>query len=61
MGVVPQLDNLDTELTAEQNLTMFAALYRVPRHERPSAVDRALDIAHLQDRRDSKVTSCLEV
>jgi lipooligosaccharide transport system ATP-binding protein len=56
MGVVPQIDNLDTELTAEQNLTMFAALYRIPRKERPDAVNRALDIAHLQDRRDSKVS-----
>ena len=56
MGVVPQIDNLDTELTAEQNLAMFAALYRVPRRERPAAVDRALDIAQLQQRRHSKVS-----
>jgi lipooligosaccharide transport system ATP-binding protein len=56
MGVVPQLDNLDTELTAAQNLTMFAALYRVPRRERAVAVDRALEIAQLTGRRDSKVS-----
>ena len=56
MGVVPQLDNLDTELTAEQNLTMFAALYRVPRRRRAAAVDKALDIAQLRERRDSKVS-----
>jgi lipooligosaccharide transport system ATP-binding protein len=56
MGVVPQIDNLDTELTAEQNLTMFAALYRVPRRERPAAVERALDIAQLRERRASKVS-----
>ncbi|MFL6071628.1 MAG: ABC transporter ATP-binding protein [Actinomycetes bacterium] len=55
MGVVPQTDNLDTELTAEQNLAMFAALYRVPRKSRHAAVERALDIAQLRDRRDSKV------
>src|SRR4030095_9244488 len=30
MGVVPQLDNLDVSLTVEQNLTVFAHLYRVP-------------------------------
>jgi len=29
MGVVPQLDNLDTSLTVEQNLRVFAHLYRV--------------------------------
>src|SRR5258705_11447824 len=31
MGVVPQLDNLDTTLTVEQNLLVFTYLYRVPR------------------------------
>ena len=56
MGVVPQIDNLDTELTAEQNLTMFAALYRVPRRLRADAVERALHVAQLYDRRDSKVS-----
>ena len=30
-GVVPQLDNLDITLTVEQNLLVFAHLYRVPR------------------------------
>ena len=56
MGVVPQIDNLDTDLTVEQNLMMFAVLYRVPRRERQAAVERALGIAQLIDRRDSKVT-----
>jgi lipooligosaccharide transport system ATP-binding protein len=55
MGVVPQLDNLDTELTVRQNLTMFAVLYRIPRREREPAVDRALSNASLSDRADSKV------
>src|SRR5437762_788854 len=41
-GVVPQLDNLDVTLTAEQNLLVFAHLYRVPRRERRAAVERAL-------------------
>jgi lipooligosaccharide transport system ATP-binding protein len=56
MGVVPQIDNLDTELTVEQNLMMFAVLYRIPRRERRDAVERAIDIAQLRDRRESKVT-----
>ena len=34
MGVVPQLDNLDTTLTVEQNLRVFTFLYRVPRAQR---------------------------
>lgn len=53
-GVVPQLDNLDVELTARQNLAVFARLYRVPRPERQAAVDRALRIAGLTDRADTR-------
>ena len=40
-GVVPQLDNLDTTLTVEENLIVFSHLYRVPRAERQAAVERA--------------------
>src|SRR3954464_6791344 len=55
MGVVPQLDNLDVSLTVEQNLIVFAPLYRVPGGERKAAIERALDIANLRGRRESKV------
>jgi len=55
MGVAPQLDNLDTTLTVEQNLLVFAYLYRIPRSERKAAIERALEIANLADRRDAKV------
>jgi lipooligosaccharide transport system ATP-binding protein len=55
MGVVPQLDNLDTELSARQNLDVFAALYRIPRGRRHAAVDRALGLAQLTDRADARV------
>jgi lipooligosaccharide transport system ATP-binding protein len=55
MGVVPQLDNLDTTLTVEQNLRVFTHLYRVPRAGRREAVERALEIANLSDRRDTRV------
>jgi lipooligosaccharide transport system ATP-binding protein len=54
-GVVPQLDNLDVTLTVEQNLLVFAHLYRIARGERKAAVERALEIANLGDRRDTKV------
>jgi lipooligosaccharide transport system ATP-binding protein len=37
MGVVPQQDNLDVELTCRQILDVFARLYRVPRVQRPAA------------------------
>ena len=53
-GVVPQLDNLDTTLTVEQNLRVFAHLYRLSRAERKPAIERALQIANLTERRGSK-------
>jgi lipooligosaccharide transport system ATP-binding protein len=55
MGVVPQLDNLDVELTCRQILTVFARLYRVPKADRETAVQRALAIANLVDRADTRV------
>src|SRR5215207_5244000 len=55
MGVVPQLDNLDTTLTVEQNLLVFTYLYRVARAERRAAIERALAIANLAGRRDARV------
>jgi lipooligosaccharide transport system ATP-binding protein len=55
MGVVPQLDNLDVELTCRQILTVFARLYRVARGERAAAVQRALELANLTGRADTIV------
>jgi lipooligosaccharide transport system ATP-binding protein len=55
MGVVPQLDNLDVSLTVEQNLLVFAHLYRLPAGSRQEAIERALGVANLIDRRDAKV------
>jgi lipooligosaccharide transport system ATP-binding protein len=55
MGVVPQLDNLDVELTCRQVLMAFARLYRVERGERDAAVTRALELANLVPRADTIV------
>jgi lipooligosaccharide transport system ATP-binding protein len=55
MGVVPQLDNLDVSLTVEQNLLVFSHLYRVPAAERSDAIERALELANLTQRREAKV------
>jgi lipooligosaccharide transport system ATP-binding protein len=54
-GVAPQLDNLDVTLTVEQNLRVFAHLYRIGRAERPAAIERALEMANLVGRRDTRV------
>jgi lipooligosaccharide transport system ATP-binding protein len=53
MGVVPQLDNLDVDVTVEDNLAVYARLYRVK--DVPAAVDRALGLARLRDRRRDAV------
>jgi lipooligosaccharide transport system ATP-binding protein len=55
MGVVPQLDNLDVSLTVEQNLVVFAHLYRVAAAARRDAIERALELANLTQRRHEKV------
>jgi lipooligosaccharide transport system ATP-binding protein len=54
-GVVPQLDNLDVTLTVEQNLLVFAHLYRIARPDRRAAIERALVMAKLADRRGTRV------
>jgi lipooligosaccharide transport system ATP-binding protein len=53
MGVVPQLDNLDVDVTVEDNLAVYARLYRVK--DVGAAVDRCLDLARLHDRRQDAV------
>ena len=53
MGVVPQLDNLDVDVTVEENLAVFARLYRVA--DVGAAVDRALELARLTERRRDAV------
>lgn len=53
MGVVPQLDNLDIDVTVEENLAVFARLYRVP--DVSEAVDRSLALARLEGRRKDAV------
>lgn len=57
MGVVPQRENLDEELTCAQNLAVWSTLLRVPRRERDAAVASALEAAQLTDRADAKVST----
>ena len=55
LGVTPQLDNLDVTLTVEQNLLVFAHLYRIGRADRRDAIQSALELAKLVDRRSARV------
>jgi lipooligosaccharide transport system ATP-binding protein len=55
LGVVPQQDNLDTELTVRENLLMYARYFDIPRdtaHRRAAAL---LDFVQLAERTDAKV------
>jgi lipooligosaccharide transport system ATP-binding protein len=53
MGVTPQLDNLDVDVTVEDNLAVFARLYRV--QDVGEAVERGLKLARLTARRRDAV------
>ena len=45
LGVAPQLDNLDTTLTVEQNLLVFSHLYRIDRCDRRGDRTRPRDVS----------------
>jgi lipooligosaccharide transport system ATP-binding protein len=53
-GVVPQVDNLDDELTVAENLAVYARFHGVPRRQRAAAIAHGLDIAELAGRADSR-------
>jgi lipooligosaccharide transport system ATP-binding protein len=55
MGVVPQQEWLEDELTCRENVAVWATLLRVPRSRRDAAIAKALSIAHLSDRADDKI------
>ncbi|GLZ01318.1 ABC transporter ATP-binding protein [Actinoplanes sp. NBRC 103695] len=55
LGVCPQLDNLDPELTVRENLTTYARFFGVPRRVARSRADELLDFVQLRERADSKV------
>ena len=55
MGVVPQQEWLEEQLTCRENVMVWATLLRVPRARRAAAVDRALAVAHLTDRADDRI------
>ena len=55
LGVVPQEDNLDTELTVEENLFIYGRYFDLPRSEIRKRIDELLAFAQLTDRKKSKV------
>jgi lipooligosaccharide transport system ATP-binding protein len=55
LGVVPQLDNLDTEITVKENLLMYARYFDVPSQVAKARVAELLDFVQLSERADSQV------
>jgi lipooligosaccharide transport system ATP-binding protein len=55
LGVVPQTDNLDTELTVRDNLFVYGRYFDLPRQVIRERVDQLLDFVQLADRADSLV------
>src|SRR6185312_9163020 len=55
LGVVPQRDTLDEELTVEENLWIYGRYFGLSRHEVRSRATELLDFAQLTDRAKDKV------
>ncbi|MFY1578090.1 ABC transporter ATP-binding protein [Verrucosispora sp. WMMD703] len=55
LGVCPQLDNLDPELTVRENLTTYARYFGIPRRVARARAAELLDFVQLGDWADSKV------
>ncbi|MEV6843817.1 ABC transporter ATP-binding protein [Actinoplanes sp. NPDC051411] len=55
LGVCPQLDNLDIELSVRENLTTYARFFGIPRKVARRRADELLDFVQLSERADSKV------
>ena len=55
LGVCPQLDNLDLELTVRENLTTYARFFGIPRKVARARADELLDFVQLTERAGSKV------
>jgi lipooligosaccharide transport system ATP-binding protein len=55
LGVVPQLDNLDAELTVLENLLMYARYFDIPGAEARRRADELLDFVQLTERAHDQV------
>jgi lipooligosaccharide transport system ATP-binding protein len=55
LGVCPQLDNLDPDLTVQENLTTYARYFGLSRAEGRRRATQLLEFVQLADRANSKV------
>ncbi len=55
LGVVPQVDNLDEDLTVLQNLTTFARYFNLPKPEALQRSREVLSLFELEEKRNSRI------
>ena len=55
LGVVPQQDNLDNEITVRENLLMYARYFDIPRAVAARRADELLEFVQLSERANSEV------
>jgi lipooligosaccharide transport system ATP-binding protein len=55
LGVVPQQDNLDSELLVRDNLIVYGRYFGLPRSHVAQRADELLEFAQLTDRRKAKI------
>ena len=57
LGVVPQQDNLDEELTCAENLYIYGRYFGLPKKLVITKIDELLEFAQLIDKKDTKVNA----
>lgn len=55
VGVVPQENNLDPDLSVRDNLLIYARYFRLPRHLAEQRADELIEFAELQEKRDVRI------
>jgi lipooligosaccharide transport system ATP-binding protein len=55
LGVIPQIDNLDNEITVRENLLMYARYFDIPAAVARRRADELLEFVQLSERADAEV------
>jgi lipooligosaccharide transport system ATP-binding protein len=57
LGLVPQHDNLDPELTVRQNLLVYSRYFDLPRKLAEERIEEVLQLFHLKERENARIDS----
>jgi len=57
LGVVPQENDIDPDLTVNENLELFAALFDIPKKVAQARIKEHLEFVELKERADNKIGS----